>query len=234
MNIKPFFVLTLILLFTNCNTPQPKNTLDKVAKQESIKDTDTIPVLETAIQEIVVRETAVVSNDERKDSLSKQFEDFLIRRHNRKFSVTIDEFFQMPLVSEEQSFINQENYKDSLPFYPNNLLCLLLDHFQPKASFDSLFFEPSGMYIIGYQLTFENGIVFEYTELESGGEVNCIIPTTNDVLLRSFLSKVYYEKDLDASWDSDTTYQPIDGGAGCYIDLKKVAGYISFSVYCGC
>jgi len=229
MNIKPFFALTIILLFTNCNTPQPKNSLDEIAEQESIKDTDMILVQETA-----VHKTTVLSNNEREDSLSKQFEDFLSSRHSRKSLVTIDEFLKTPLPSEDQSFINQQNYNDSLPFYADNLLCLLLDNFQPKASIDSLFFEPFGRYIIGYQLTFENGIVFKYTELESGGEVNCIFPTTNDVLLRSFLSKLYYEEDLDASWSSDTTYEPIDGGVGCYIDLKKELEFISFSVYCGC
>ena len=107
---------------------------------------------------------------------------------------------------------------------------LLLKNFNSLASYDSLIFHPQDFYVIAYQQSFENGMMFRYDELESGGNINWFVPTTNDSLLRSFFSKLY----PDGRWYSDTSFGPNEeGDAGCYINLKIDDSYIEVSNYCG-
>jgi len=219
-----YFIILIVLV--SCT-----NTAHKPSISESLDSVVEIASSEVLDKDTFVKSEVIVTEGNSKDTMILRYKDFLKKQNSSVTSIPINDFLAMKSPSDDERYAISYRYKDSLPFHPDELFCLLLQNFKPLTTFDSLIFEPRCSYVIAYVQSFENGMVFRYDELESGGEINWVVPTTNDSLLRSFFSKFY----TDGRWYDSTNFAPEEeGDPGCYITLKLEDSYIEVSIYCGC
>jgi len=224
--MKILYFLILIILVSCTNTVQ-----QPIVNNPKVDSVFEIDYFEVEDIDTIKKSEVVAMKEISKDSMIMLYNYFLKNQNASIKSIPIDDFLAMKLPSEEERYTISATYKDSLPFYPDELFCLLLQNFTPLTTFDSLIFEPKSSCVIAYVQSFENGMEFRYDELESGGDINWLVPTTNDSLLRSFFSRFY----PDGRWYSDTSFGPMEeGDAGCYITLNISDSYIEVSNYCGC
>ncbi len=229
--MKITLIISCFIILLSCQSEANQPVLNK-AKSEAINDqlVDTISPQE----EDDHADSTALNQQFKKNMAHIYFELYLERLSNRNDTVSIDDFLAMALPSEDDQLALAKSYSDSLPFYPDELYCLLLESFSPSPTLDSIGYYPETNSIISFRHGFRNGIMYQFDDLESGSGIECTFPTNNDSLVRSFMSKLYADVE-DHTWHSDSTFGPIeDGEPGCYINLKQEPESTAVSVYCGC
>lgn len=86
---------------------------------------------------------------------------------------------------------------------------------------------------------FESGITYKVNKCgeATGTEMIVTLPKTDITKVKKWIEQLYSisGNQIKNVWDkSGFTYQPDDGGAGCYYNIKQIHNKTTIKSYCGC
>lgn len=110
----------------------------------------------------------------------------------------------------------------------------LLEHFELDGEKRAItYFQSSDTMICGYSQNFQPGIVYSREEcMEVGLNQRVTFPKVSTEELKRFIEQHFF--DPENHWESETSYGPIEGGAGCYYEIIQEKDVSIVDSYCGC
>ena len=90
--------------------------------------------------------------------------------------------------------------------------------------------------ICSFQKGFSQEITYQYNTCAEHGILATVeIPLTPKSELTNWVEALFSENFVENVWnEAKTKYEPIDQGAGCYVDIMELEDRFKITYYCGC
>lgn len=93
-----------------------------------------------------------------------------------------------------------------------------------------------GLNTCAFVQIYDNQIVFSDDNCsESGGAFMLSLPKINTTIAKEFIELMFGNDIMNNIWVTQTKYEPVDGGVGCYYEIEQTENRtIINNTYCGC
>ena len=216
-----------VYVFFSCqtDTDSTQNTNDTVNSEDTVSTVNEIEQVvegEPVIEQTKMNQLVIVQESTMECDLPEPSEAFL----NMKAE---DPLF-MSVTGVQEGYIYDDVY-----YY----LLMTLDSMETKQVLK----EDKDWGVVEWAQEFDCGVMYIHEDIpEAGSETRLYTKTKNKtVFLKAIEPVIRFIPcencyDYNPVWKNDsTTYEPADGGAGCYYSIENDSlGYLMMSWYCGC